>query len=74
MHVGNLQAAGGRIQEALEELHLAWQLTREHWQDQQAVLFEEKVLRKIDEDLAVAFPALSQMTQTMNTASRDCDE
>jgi len=74
MKPGNLQSAAGRMQEALEDLHVAWQLTRESWQDQQAELFEEKYLRKINEELAVVFPAIGQIAQTFGTASRDCEE
>ncbi|WP_437224442.1 hypothetical protein SH661x_003632 [Planctomicrobium sp. SH661] len=74
MRGGNLQAAGGRMQEALEELRLAWNVTREHWQDQQAAHFEQKYLRQINEDLIAAFPAINQMSQTLGAASRDCTE
>jgi hypothetical protein len=74
MRPGNLQAAAGRIQEALDELNLAWHETREVWKDQQAALFEEKVLQKIREELVAAFPGVSQMAQTMGAASRECSE
>lgn len=74
MHVGNLQSAAGRIQEALGELHLAWNQTREVWQDSQARQFEESFLRKIDEELAVAFPAMSQIAQIFGAATRECEE
>jgi len=74
MHWGNLQAAEGRLQDALDELHLAWQQTREAWQDQQAERFEETFLRKIDEDLAAVFPAISQISQTFGMAARECEE
>ena len=74
MKPGNLQSAAGRMQEALEDLRIGWQLTRESWQDQQAELFEEKYLQKINEELAALFPALGQITQTFGMASRDCEE
>jgi hypothetical protein len=74
MRPGNLQAAAGRIQEALDELNLAWHETREVWNDQQAALFEEKVLQKIREELVAALPGVSQMSQTLGAAGRECSE
>lgn len=74
MRPGNLQAAAGRIQEALEELNLVWNETHEVWKDQQAAMFEEKVLQKIRGELGAAFPGVSQMAQTMGAAGRECSE
>lgn len=74
MRIGNLQSSGGRMQEALEMLQVSWMATREHWQDQQAQLFEEKYLKKINEEFTAAFPAISQVSQAFGAAERDCSE
>jgi hypothetical protein len=74
MKTGNLQSAASRIQEALDDLNAAWERTRESWMDERAADFEATVLRKIAEEISSAFPAIGQMSQTLNAAVRECDE
>lgn len=74
MNLGNLQSAAGRIQEALEDLQVAWAATREHWDDQPARDFEEQVLAVISQEVSTAFPALGQLTQSFQAAGRACSE
>ncbi|WP_437186426.1 hypothetical protein SH668x_003577 [Planctomicrobium sp. SH668] len=74
MRVGNLQSAAGRIQDALEELQIAWQNTREHWNDQQAIQFEQTVLKPLAEQLVITIPAINKISQTFGAAERECSE
>lgn len=74
MRATNLHSAAGRIQEALEDLQLAWQATREHWNDQQAIHFEQTYMKKIAEEISAVFPAIGQVSQTFGNASRECSE
>jgi hypothetical protein len=74
MKPGNLQAATGRLQDALDELLTAWDVTRQYWNDQQARQFDEAYLQRIREEVAAAFPAIGQMSQTFTAAGRDVSE
>lgn len=74
MHVGNLQAASGRLQDALDQLLLAWDQTREQWHDENARHIEEELLEPIAKELKASIPAIGQMSQLLQQAVRECNE
>jgi hypothetical protein len=74
MFPGALQAASGRFQEAADELQLVWINVREHWQDQNAARFDEQYLRKVFAEVQAAIPAITQMSQVLGQAMRECNE
>lgn len=74
MHVGNLQAAAGRLQDALDQLHLAWQRTCEEWRDENSRYIEEELLQPLAEEVKGALPAIGLMSQTLQQAVRECGE
>lgn len=74
MHVGNLQAAAGRLQDALDQLQLAWQRTRDEWCDENSRFVEEELLQPLAEEVQGALPAIGLMSQTLQQAVRECHE
>jgi hypothetical protein len=74
MNTGNLQAARGRIEEALEQLQLDWRTASETWADQNAAQFDEQHLQPIWEEFRTALPAISQLVQIVQAASRQLEE
>lgn len=74
MHVGNLQAAAGRLQDALDQLQLAWQRTRNEWCDENSRFVEEELLQPLAEEVKGALPAIGLMSQTLQQAVRECNE
>lgn len=74
MNVGNLQAGSGRLQEALEQLQLAWASTGEVWKDANARSLDEQHLRTIAEEINVAIPAISHLAQVLQSARRELEE
>ncbi len=74
MHVGNLQAAAGRLQDALDQLQLAWQRTRNEWRDENSRFVEEELLQPLAEEVKGALPAIGLMSQTLQQAVRECNE
>lgn len=74
MNTGNLQAARGRIQDALEKLHLDWNVASQTWVDHNADQFAEHYLQPIWEEFQTALPAISQLTQVVQSASRELEE
>lgn len=74
MNTGNLQAAEGRIQEALEQLQFDWRAASETWVDHNAAQFAELNLQPIWEEFKTALPAISHLVQVVQAASRDLEE
>lgn len=74
MNPGNLQSANGRLQDALEALLLAWENTREKWNDQQAQAFEDEHVKPLSAQVGIVCPSISHMAQLLGRAGRECDE
>ena len=74
MNTGNLQAARGRIEEALEQLQLDWRTASETWTDHNAEQFAEGHLQPVWEEFRTALPAMSQLVQVVQAASRELEE
>jgi hypothetical protein len=74
MHLGNLQAAAGRLQDALEQLQLAWDQTGEQWRDENSRRIQEELLEPLAHEVLAAIPAIGQMSQALQQAARECNE
>ncbi|MCA8996990.1 MAG: hypothetical protein KDA80_08390 [Planctomycetaceae bacterium] len=74
MRVGNFHSASGAIQDAFEELKVAWEATREYWDDANADAFEENYLKLFSEELAQVIPAIGQISQSFGMAQRELEE
>jgi len=74
MHIGNLSAAAGRLQEALEALQIAWGNVSNEWHDERSRKLEEDYLRPLAQEVNTALPAIGIMAQTLGQASRELDE
>ncbi len=74
MQPGNIVAAAGRMQEAMEQMQIAWSSTRDHWNDGQAQRFDEEQIRPVFERINIALPAMSQMAQALQQALIQCNE
>jgi len=74
MNTGNLQAARGRIEESLEQLQLDWRTASETWADHNAAQFAELHLQPIWEEFQTALPAISQLVQVVQAATRQLEE
>lgn len=74
MHPGNLQAASGRLQDALEQWLIAWEQTRDQWQDENSRHIEEDMLAAVAKDVKGTIPMIGQLTQALQQAKRECEE
>lgn len=74
MHTGNLQAAAGRLQDALEQLQLAWNQTGEHWRDDNSRHIQAELLDPLAHEVLAAIPAIGQMSTSLQQAFRECQE
>jgi hypothetical protein len=74
MHVGNLQAGGGKLHDSLETLQLSWGRVSDAWRDEQSRRFEEEHLRHVAEDVQAVLPAVGQVVQVLQTAHRELSD
>lgn len=74
MHVGNLQAAAGRLQDALDQLLVVWEQTRDQWQDENSRHIEEELLAPLAQQVKASIPIIGQMSQALQQAARECNE
>ena len=74
MNVGNLQSAKGRLQESLEQLEVVWASTADEWDDANSRAFEEEHMRTIVEHASAAIPAISHLSQLLQSARRELEE
>jgi hypothetical protein len=74
MHTGNLQAAAGRLQDALEQLLIAWERTGEHWRDENSRRIQVELLDPLAHEVLAAVPAIGQMSTSLQQAVRECQE
>jgi hypothetical protein len=74
MNIGNLQSAAGRLQEALDELERAWQRTIDEWADENSQRIEQDHLARLAHEVRAVLPAISQMSQSLQQAARECNE
>ncbi len=74
MNAGNIQAAVGRLQEALDTLQIAWGQTADVWRDDNRRSFEEERLHNVAEEVVAAIPAISNLAQVIQVAQRELEE
>ena len=74
MQTGNLQAAAGRLQDALEQVLRAWEQTRDQWHDENSRHIEEKILAPLAQAVTGSIPFIGQMSQALQQAARECNE
>lgn len=74
MQPGNISSASGRIQEAFEELQIAWSTASEHWRDASSENIAENRLRPIEHEVRAALPAISHLIQVLAQARRELEE
>ena len=74
MQPGNISSAAGRIQEALEELQVAWSTASDHWRDASSENIAENRLKPIEHEVRIALPAISHLLQVLSQAKRELEE
>jgi hypothetical protein len=62
------------MQDAMEQMQLAWSSTRDHWNDGMSQRFEDEQICPIIERINIALPAMSQMARALQQALIQCNE
>jgi hypothetical protein len=74
MHVGNIQAGAGKLDEALDQLLTRWRAAADVWRDVQSRTYDEQHLRRMTEEVHQVLPAVAQMIQVLRAAQRELEE
>ena len=56
MRIGDFTTSVANLRDAFERLELAWDHTREFWDDQASQSFEDQYLKPLDPRLGILFP------------------
>jgi hypothetical protein len=74
MIVGDLVTGGQKLSEALKNLQLHWEATKEHWQDAASRRFEEQHLITLEPKVHLTLDAIARLAEVMERAQRECSE
>ncbi len=74
VHRTNLTAGAAKLREALENLEVAWDEAKVHWDDASSRNFDEHHLQPIGPQVRTALDAISRMREVITRVQRDCEE
>jgi len=72
MIVGDLVSGAGRMAEAMKDLQLHWEETKQQWRDLACKRFEEDHLVDLEPLVRLTFDAVSRLAETLDRAQREC--
>jgi hypothetical protein len=72
MIVGDLVSGAGRLAEAMKDLQLHWEETKEQWRDIACERFERDHLVDLEPRVRLTFDAVSRLAETLDRAQREC--
>jgi hypothetical protein len=74
MIVGDLVTGGQKLSEALKNLHLHWEATKEQWQDAASRRFEDQHVVPLEPKVHLTLDAIARLAEAMERAQRECSE
>lgn len=72
MIVGDLVSGAGRLAEAMKDLNLHWEETKEQWRDTACRKFEKDHLVELEPLVRLTFDAVARLADTLDRAQREC--
>ena len=73
MRLWDLETSSAQLRDAMEELQLAWEETREHWDDSVSDRFREEYLEPIAPAMKLALDATARMNNLLAHVYRECE-
>ena len=74
MRIADFTTPLARLQDALEQLDIAWMHTREQWSDAVSDRIEEESMQRIRAHVRSAHEAASKLSSVANRAQRACED
>ena len=73
MIVGDLVTGSAKLSEALKNLTLHWEETKEQWQDAASRRFEEEQLVPIEPKVHLTLDAVARLADVLDLRQRECN-
>jgi hypothetical protein len=73
MRIADLTSGSAKIAAAYKKLRLNWETTKEHWNDQNRIHFEEQYLDTLEPQVTAALDAIAALADVLGRAERDCE-
>ena len=61
-----------RLQHAIKQLKVRWEIVKEHWHDEASRKFEEDYMDPIDPEIIASIQAIDRLDEIFARAKRDC--
>ena len=74
MKVCDLNSGVGQLSQAFSQLKTRWLEARKEWHDETSRQFEEKYLREIPQEFQQLFGAISQLSEVLEKAEKECGD
>lgn len=72
MIVGDLVTGAAKLSDALKNLHIHWEETKEQWQDAACRRFEEEHLAPLEPQVHLTLDAIARLADVLERAQREC--
>ena len=72
MIVGDLVTGAAKLADALKNLHMHWEDTKEQWQDAACRRFEEEHLAPLEPQVHLTLDAITRLADVLERAQREC--
>jgi hypothetical protein len=73
MRIADLTSGAAKITSAYKKMRLNWDVTKDHWHDENRVHFEKNYLDPLEPQIAAALDAISALADVMGRAERECE-
>ncbi len=74
MKPGDIGAGAGRLQDAVKNIGLRWEETKEVWNDVRSAEFEATYMEPIDPQVRMTLDKLRKLSQVFHQAYQECKE
>ena len=69
----NTRSSASNLAQAMKDLSLAWQQTREQWRDAKAIEFDDKYLVVLPQHVSRASAAIEEIDGLLRKVRNDCE-
>jgi hypothetical protein len=72
MIVGDLVTGAAKLSDAIKNLQMHWEETKEQWQDAACRRFEEEHLAPLEPQVHLTLDAIARLADVLERAQREC--
>ena len=72
MRIADLTTGASQLRDALETLQIAWDTTKDSWNDASSRNLEEQHLKPLAIEVAASYPVILHLSSVLAQAEREC--